>query len=112
SPSPQPPAPAPRGLEPEPQAPRGTGFTPVGIYRAVNHDNQQGQFQVALNPNSTFQVQASNGYYNLPLSAGSFAYDASSGVLMMSGMNNAGGLFSEPRQVYERHDDPSLHLHA
>ena len=95
-----------------PPAPAGTGFTPVGRFRAVNHDNQQVQFQLALNPNSTFQVQAGNGVYDLPLSAGSFAYDASSGVLLMSGMNNAGGLFSEPMQVYERHDDPSLHFHV
>lgn len=112
--SPDPPAPRPRPVEPDPEplAPRGTGFTPVGRFRAVNHDNQQVQFQLALNPNATFQVQASNGVYNLPLSAGSFAYDASSGVLLMSGMNNAGGLFSEPMQVYERHDDPTLHFHV
>ena len=53
-------------------------------------------------PNSTFQVQASNGIYNVPLSGGSFAYDPSSGMLLLSGMNNVGGLFSEPMQVYER----------
>jgi hypothetical protein len=78
----------------------------------VNHANQQMQFQLALNPNATFQVQANAGFYSLPLSAGSFAYDASSGVLLMSGMNNAGGLFSEPMQVYERHDEPSRHYHV
>jgi hypothetical protein len=98
--------------DPEPPAPAGTGFRPVGRFRAVNHDNQQMQFQLALNPNSTFQVQASNGFYNVPLSGGSFAYDASSGVLLMSGMNNVGGMFSEPMQVYERHEDPSLHFHV
>ena len=112
--SPDPPAPRPRPVEPDPEppAPTGTGFTPVGRFRAVNHDNQQMQFQLALNSNATFQVQAGNGYYNMPLSAGSFAYDAPSGVLLMSGMNNAGGLFSEPMQVYERHDDPSRHFHV
>ena len=113
-----PPAPEPKPVDdrgkvsPEPPAPAGTGFTPVGRFRAVNHDNQQMQFQLALNPNATFQVQASNGFYDLPLSAGAFAYDASSGVLLMSGMNNAGGMFSEPMQVYERHEEPSLHFHV
>jgi hypothetical protein len=95
--------------EPPPPAPTGTGFRPVGRYRAVNHDNQQMQFQLALNPNSTFQVQANAGFYSVPLSGGSFNYDASTGVLLMSGVNNVGGLFSEPMQVYERHDD---HFHV
>jgi len=93
---------------PPPAAPAGAGFRPVGRYRAVNHDNKAMQFQLALNPDSTFQVQANAGVYSVPLSGGSFAYDASSGTLQMSGMNNVGGLFSEPMQVYERHDD---HFH-
>ena len=99
-------APAPEPVAPMPS---GTGFSPVGRFRAVNHDNQQMQFQLALNPNATFQVQANAGFYSVPLSGGSFAYDASSGVLLLSGMNNAGGLFSEPMQVYERHEQ---HFHA
>ncbi|HEV8393031.1 MAG TPA: toll/interleukin-1 receptor domain-containing protein [Vicinamibacterales bacterium] len=106
TPRPAPPRPAPEPVEPQPV---GTGFSPVGRYRAVNHENQQMQFQLALNPNSTFQVQANAGFYNVPLSGGTFAYDASSGTLQMSGMNNVGGLFSEPMQVYERHDD---HFHV
>jgi hypothetical protein len=100
--------PAPVRPEPQPApppAPTGTGFRPVGRFHAVNHENQQMQFQLALNPNSTFQVQANTG----PLSAGSFAYDPSSGTLVMSGINNVGGLFSEPMQVYERHED---HFHV
>ena len=36
------------------------------------------------------------------------AYNPSTGVLLISGMNNIGGLFSEPMQIYERHDD---HFH-
>jgi hypothetical protein len=56
-------------------------------------------------------VQTNAGIYNVPLSAGTFAYDPSSGTLQMSGMNNAGGLFSEPMQIYERHDDPRPHFH-
>jgi hypothetical protein len=108
-PAPQPPVnPNPAPPQPQPQ-PQGTGFTPVGRFRAVNHDNQQMSFTLALNPNATFQVGASGGFYNVPLSGGSFAYDPSSGTLLMTGMNNAGGMFSEPMQVYERHDD---HFHA
>jgi tetratricopeptide (TPR) repeat protein len=94
---------------PPPAAPTGTGFSPVGRYRAINHDNQQMQFQLALNPNSTFQLQANAGVLgDVPLSGGSFAYNPSTGVLLISGMNNIGGLFSEPMQIYERHDD---HFH-
>jgi len=70
------------------------------------------QFQLALNPDSTFQVQTNAGFYNVPLSGGTFAYEPSSGRLQMSGINNAGGLFSEPMQIYERHDDPSPHFHV
>lgn len=105
----QPTRPAPQPVAPPPAAPTGTGFTPVGRYRAVNHENQQMQFQLALNPNATFQVQANTGFYSVPLSGGSFAFDPSSGTLLMSGINNVGGLFSEPMQVYERHDD---HFHV
>jgi hypothetical protein len=94
--------------EPLPAAPTGTGFSPLGRYRAINHDNQQMQFQLALNPNSTFQLQANAGFYSVPLSGGSFNYDPSTGVLLISGMNNVGGLFSEPMHIYERHDD---HFH-
>jgi tetratricopeptide (TPR) repeat protein len=104
--------PAPERVTPPPAAPAGTGFQPFGRFRAVNHDNQAMQFQLALNPNATFQVQTNAGFYNVPLSGGTFAYDASSGLLQMSGINNAGGLFSEPMQVYERHDDPSPHFHV
>jgi len=97
--------------EPESAPPvrTGTGFTPIGRYRAVQHDNQQMVFALALNPDSTFQVQASAGIYNIPLSGGSFAYNPSSGVLLLSGMNLQGGLFNEPMQVYEAHDD---HFHV
>jgi hypothetical protein len=104
-----PPRPVPQPVDPQPV---GTGFRPVGRYRAVNHENQQMQFELALNPNATFQVQTNAGFYNVPLSAGTFAYDPASGTLQMSGMNNAGGLFSEPMQIYERHDDPSPHFHV
>ena len=98
-----------QGAEPPPAAPTGTGFSPVGRYRAINHDNQQMQFQLALNPNSTFQLQADAGMLgSVPLSGGSFAYNPSTGVLLISGMNTIGGLFSEPMQIYERHDD---HFH-
>jgi hypothetical protein len=90
-------------------APTGIGFSPVGRFRAINHDNQQLQFQLALNPNSTFQVQANAGIYNVPLSGGTFAYDAASGTLQMSGMNNVGGMFSEPMLIYERHEQ---HYHV
>ena len=106
------PGPVQQAVSPPPAAPTGTGFRPFGRFRAVNHDNQAMQFQLALNPNATFQVQTSAGFYNVPLSGGTFAYDPSSGTLQMSGMNNAGGLFSEPMQVYERHDDPSPHFHV
>ena len=109
-PQPAPPRPAPQ--PPVDPQPAGTGFRPMGRYRAVNHDNQQMQFELALNPNSTFQVQTNVGLYSAPLSAGTFLYDQSSGTLQMSGVNNAGGLFSEPMQVYERHDDPSPHFHV
>jgi tetratricopeptide (TPR) repeat protein len=109
APRPITPQPVPQPVEPAPEAPSGTGFRPVGRYRAVNHDNQQMQFQLALNPDSTFQVQANAGFYNMPLSGGSFAYNSSTGVLQMSGINIQGGLFSEPMQVYERHDD---HFHV
>jgi len=95
--------------EPAPPARTGTGFTPVGRYRAVQHDNQQMAFDLALNPDSTFHVQAGNGIYNLPLSGGSFAYNPASGVLQLSGINIQGGLFSEPLQVYEAHEG---HFHA
>ena len=54
-------------------------------------------------------MQASAGIYNIPLSGGSFAYNPGSGVLLLSGMNLQGGLFSEPMQVYEAHDD---HFHV
>ena len=92
-----------------PPAQTGIGFSPVGRFRAINHDNQQMQFQLALNPNSTFQLQANAGILgNVPLSGGSFAYNPSTGVLLISGMNNIGGLFSEPMQIYEQHDD---HFH-
>ena len=108
--SPQPPPPARRDPEPEPPPARtGTGFTPVGRYRAINHENQQMQFQLALNPNATFQVQANTGFYSVPLSAGTFAFDPSSNTLVMSGINNVGGMFSEPMQVYERHEE---HFHV
>jgi hypothetical protein len=107
------PAPAPP-VRPEPQpepppARTGTGFSPAGRFRAINHENQQMQFQLALNPDATFQVQANQGFYNVPLSTGTFAFDPSSGTLVMSGINNVGGLFSEPMQVYERHED---HFHV
>jgi hypothetical protein len=100
---PQPAAPPPAAV------PTGTGFSPVGRYRAVNHDNQQMHFELALNANATFRVQTNAGFYSIPLSGGSFAYDAATGVLLMSGINNTGGLFNEPMQVYERHDD---HFHV
>ena len=92
-----------------PAARPGTGFSPVGRYRAVQHDNQQIAFGLALNPDSTFQVQATAGIYNVPLSGGSFTYTPSSGVLQLSGMNNLGGVFSEPMQIYEAHEE---HFHA
>ena len=85
------------------------GFSPVGRYRAVQHDNQQIAFGLALNPDSTFQVQATAGIYNVPLSGGSFSYNPSSGVLQLAGMNNLGGVFSEPMQIYEAHEE---HFHA
>ena len=66
-------------------------------------------FGLALNPDSTFQVQATAGIYNVPLSGGSFSYNPSSGVLQLAGMNNLGGVFSEPMQIYEAHEE---HFHA
>ena len=57
----------------------------------------------------SIQVQAGNGFYSVPLSGGSFVYDPGTGVLLMSGMNNVGSLFSEPMQIVERHDD---HFHV
>jgi hypothetical protein len=102
------PPPQPDPVEPEP-APAGTGFRPVGRYRVVNHDNQQLAFMLALNPNSTFNVQAGAGIYSFPLSGGGFAYDAASGTLQLTGLDINGGGFSEPMQVYERHEQ---HFHA
>jgi hypothetical protein len=63
------------------------------------------QFSLMLDPGGTFQVQAGNGFYSVPRSGGSFVYNSGSGVLLMSGMNNVGSLFSEPMQIVERHDD-------
>jgi hypothetical protein len=113
-----PPAPARIADTPAPESPvvsppqntaAGTGFRPVGRYRAVNHDNQSIAFTLALNPDSTFQVQAGAGIYNLPLSGGSFVYNPSTGVMLLSGINIQGGLFSEPMQIYESHEE---HFHA
>ena len=81
--SPRPPAGAPRaaaGRTRRPPRLPAPGSRRSGAIAPCNHDNQQMQFELALNPNSTFQVQASAGIYNVPLSGGSFAYDPSSGV--------------------------------
>jgi hypothetical protein len=93
----------------DPPARSGTGFSPVGRYRAVQHDNPQIVFGLALNADSTFQVQAAAGFYSIPLSGGSYLYNPSTGILQLSGMNLQGGIFSEPMQVYEAHED---HFHA
>jgi hypothetical protein len=95
---------------PEPPPARaGVGFTPAGRFRAVTSDNGGMQFSLMLDPGGTFQAQAGNGFYTVPLSGGSFMYDSGTGVLLMSGMNNVGSLFSEPMQILERHDD---HFHV
>jgi hypothetical protein len=107
--TPQPDPPAPQPAPPPAAVASGTGFSPVGRYRIVNHDNQMMAFSLALNPNSTFQVQAGAGFYQIPLSGGGFAYDASSGVLMLTGVDINGGGFREAMQVYERHEQ---HFHA
>jgi hypothetical protein len=104
-----PPEPEPDPEPVRPPARTGTGFSPVGRYRAVQHENQQMVFGLALNPDSTFQVQAGNGFYTFPLSGGSYVYNPASGVLQLSGMNIQGGLFNEPMQVYESHEG---HFHA
>ena len=87
----------------------GTGFTPMGRFRAVNHDNQAMTFGLVLNPNATFQVQANAGGFSVPLSGGSFSYDPSTGVMQLAGMNNMRNFFTEQLQVYERHEG---HFHV
>jgi hypothetical protein len=88
---------------------QGTGFTPMGRFRAVNHLNQAMTFGLVLNPNATFQVQANAGGFSVPLSGGSFGYDPSTGIMLLSGMNNMRNYFTEQLQVYERHDG---HFHV
>lgn len=108
-PAPNPVRPAVAQPVPQPAAPAGAGFTPTGRYRAVNHQNQAMTFDLLLNPDSTFQVGANAGGYSVPLSGGAFRFDAQSGMLLFSGMNNVGGMFTETMQIYERHDD---HFHV
>ena len=101
---------APASAPEPPPARTGVGFTPAGRFRAVTSTNGGMQFSLTLDPgDGTFQVQAGNGFYSVPLSGGSFVYDPGTGVLLMSGMNNVGSLFSEPMQIVERHDD---HFHV
>jgi hypothetical protein len=87
----------------------GPGFPGEGRWRMTARDNQDMSIVLDLEDDGSFQVSMPAGILDLPLSGGQFAYDDSTGMLQITGMNNMNAFFSEVIHVFEREDD---HFHA
>ena len=87
----------------------GPGFPGVGRWRMTARENQAMSILLNLDNDGSFQVSMPAGVLNLPLSGGRYAYNDSTGMLQISGMNNLNAYFNEIIQIFEREDD---HFHA
>jgi hypothetical protein len=94
---------------PAEQGTSGPGFPGVGDWRMTARENQDMSIVLSLEDDGSFQVSMPAGVLNLPLSGGRYAYDDSTGMLQITGMNNVNAFFSEVIHVVEREDD---HFHA
>jgi hypothetical protein len=106
-------APAPQRLVPDAVAPEqratGVGFPGRGRWRMTARENQAMSIALDLESDGSFAVSMPAGVLNLPLSGGRYAYDDSTGMLEIMGVNNLGAMFRETIHVFEREDD---HFHA
>ena len=87
----------------------GPGFPGTGRWRMTARENQDMSIVLDLEDDGSFQASMPAGVFDLPLSGGRYAYDDSTGLLQITGMNNVNALFSEVIHVTEREDD---HFHA
>jgi hypothetical protein len=103
----------PQRLVPDAVAPEqratGVGFPGRGRWRMTARENQAMSIALDLENDGSFAVSMPAGVLNLPLSGGRYAYDDSTGVLEIMGVNNLGAMFRETIHVFEREDD---HFHA
>jgi hypothetical protein len=106
-------APAPQRFVPDAVAPEqratGVGFPGRGRWRMTARENQAMSIALDLESDGSFAVSMPAGVLNLPLSGGRYAYDDSTGMLEIMGVNNLGAMFRETIHVFEREDD---HFHA
>ena len=106
-------APAAQRFVPDAVAPEqrqtGVGFPGRGRWRMTARENQSMSIALDLESDGSFAVSMPAGVLNLPLSGGRYAYDDSTGVLEIMGVNNLGAMFRETIHVFEREDD---HFHA
>jgi hypothetical protein len=106
-------APAPQRFVPDAVAPEqratGVGFPGRGRWRMTARENQAMCIALDLESDGSFAVSMPAGVLNLPLSGGRYAYDDSTGMLEIMGVNNLGAMFRETIHVFEREDD---HFHA
>ena len=106
-------APAAQSLVPDAVAPErrttGVGFPGRGRWRMTARENQAMSIALDLETDGSFAVSMPAGVLNLPLSGGRYAYDDSTGILEIMGVNNVGAMFRETIHVFEREDD---HFHA
>jgi tetratricopeptide (TPR) repeat protein len=106
-----PPAPSPRddaAIPAERQA-MGVGFPARGRWQMTAQDNAGISIALLLQDDGSFAVSMPAGVLDVPLSGGRFAYNDSTGMLQISGINNMGEVFNELIHVFEREDD---HFHA
>jgi TIR domain len=87
----------------------GVGFPGRGRWRMTARENQAMAIALDLENDGSFAVSMPAGVLNLPLSGGRYAYDDSTGMLEIMGVNNLGAVFRETIHVFEREDD---HFHA
>ena len=87
----------------------GVGFPGRGRWRMTARENQAMSIALDLETDGSFAVSMPAGVLNLPLSGGRYAYDDSTGLLEIMGVNNLGAMFRETIHVFEREND---HFHA
>jgi hypothetical protein len=72
-------------------------------------DNREFSILLGLGNDGSFAVSLPAAALNVPLSGGRDAYDDAPGMLQVTGVDNAGSVFSEVIHVFEREGD---HFHA
>jgi hypothetical protein len=102
-------APANEPVSAPPQRATGVGFPGRGRWQMTARENPAMSIALDLENDGSFAVTMPAGVLNLPLSGGRYAYDDSTGLLEIMGMNNLGAMFRETIHVFEREDD---HFHA